>query len=487
MRRSSTLLACVLHLLAGTAYAANNAAGPAAADAAVDPAMDPVGAWAGSLLGVAGPVAVVLRVAPAPTGGLEGRLDVPARGIFDQSVAVRADGGILDVDIDALRARFRGAQAGELLEGTWAQGEWRVPLYLRRTSRDAARRRPQDPTGPLPYRVRAVSFRAPDGVRLAGTLELPRAPGPHPAVVLVAGSGPHDRDGAVAGHRPFLVLADHLVRRGIAVLRFDERGVGESGGDFAAATTADLAADVDAALDWLLTQPEVDAARTGLLGHSEGGVIAPMVAAGRDDVAFLVLLGAPGVPLRSVALRQAAEISRAEGMGEAWIAAHVDGLQRIFDMLADPRADDHEFEPRARVILERAHARSPLPADATRRTIDALLAAYALPWTRFAFRYDPGPVLRTLRMPVLALNGALDTQVCPATNLAAIGRALREGGNRDVHTHELPGLNHYFQAARTGAVSEYGVLDETFSPVALALVGEWITARSGVAAAHLHD
>jgi uncharacterized protein len=338
---------------------------------------------------------------------------------------------------------------------------------------DPGRRRPQEPTGLRPYAERQVAFESAPGVRLAGTLTLPAERGPHPAVVLVGGTGAQDRDASIAGHRPFLVLADHLARQGIAVLRFDERGVGASSGRHDAATTLDFADDVTAAVSWLAAQAGVDARRIGVIGHSEGGMVAPLVATRTAAVAFLVLLAAPGVPMREIGVRQAEAVARAEGVPEADVAARVKLSSSILALFAE-ELDEPTLKRRARPILDEGFAGIPLTPRMRAQQIELALAHYASPWAQFALRYDPAPALRRVRVPVLALHGALDVQIDAATNLAAITSALRAGGNPHVTAHALPGLNHLFQSARTGGLGEYAAIEETFSPAALRLVSEWV-------------
>lgn len=336
---------------------------------------------------------------------------------------------------------------------------------------DVRTHRPQEPALPLPYTAREVSFHAAGDVRLAGTLSMPDGTGQFPAVVLVAGTGPQDRDAAVAGHRPFLVLADYLVRNGVAVLRYDERGVGASTGTHHTATTADFAGDAAAAHAWLAAQPAIDSRRVGILGHSEGGMVAPLVAASRDDVAFLVLLAAPGVPLRQLGVRQAGSMALAEGAPARDVARNVRMASGIMALFGHD-LDAPTLQQRARPILEEGFAG--MPPWVREREVERALSYYTSPWAQWAMRYDPAATLRSVRAPVLAMTGARDRQVHAGDNLAAISRALRDGGNRRVTVRELPRLNHYFQTARTGALSEVGRIDETFSPAALHLIGEWV-------------
>jgi fermentation-respiration switch protein FrsA (DUF1100 family) len=321
-----------------------------------------------------------------------------------------------------------------------------------------------------------------DGVTLAGTLTLPLTPGPHPAVILVSGSGPQDRDETIFDHKPFLVLADHLARRGVAVLRYDDRGTAESTGDFGAATTEGFARDAAAGLDFLRAHGRIDPERIGILGHSEGGLVAPMVAAAREDVAWIVLLAAPGIPGERITYSQSAAMTRARGGDEHAVRL---GEVVLDAMLAVVKAP----EPGANVpaAIERAvagvvagmSAADREQAGKDRELFRALLPTYASPWFRFFLTYDPRPALRKLRCPVLAVSGRKDIQVLPDLNLPAITAAL--ASNSDHEVVALEGLNHMLQPCKTGAMSEYASIPETIDPAALEKIGSWIErqGRSG--------
>jgi hypothetical protein len=302
--------------------------------------------------------------------------------------------------------------------------------------------------------------------------------------VLVSGSGPQDRDESLMGHKPFLVLADHLTRNGIAVLRYDDRGVAASEGDFATATTADFVTDALAATEYLRGRPDIDADGVGLIGHSEGGLVAPAAAAQSGGVAWIVLLAGPGVPGEEILLAQIEKISRASGASEEMIARSLATQRRVHDVL---RADDDEATT-ARHLREVLRSAIDSASAAERAAIgssDAQINAYTdaqirqvtSPWFRNFLRYDPRPSLEAVRVPVLALNGSLDLQVAPEQNLPEIEAALERAGNGDVAVHELAGLNHLFQTATLGAPAEYASIEETFSPTALSMISEWIAAR----------
>jgi pimeloyl-ACP methyl ester carboxylesterase len=303
---------------------------------------------------------------------------------------------------------------------------------------------------------------------------LPEGRGPFPAVLLISGTGANTRDEEVDGHKVFVVLADALARRGVAVLAYDKRGVGASEGRLAGATTADLASDAAAALRFLRGLPDIDPRRVGLLGHSEGGIIAPMIAAEDDTVAFVALMAAPGVRGDRLLVAQAAAVARANGAPEAYVARRQAFDEAVYAaMLAAPSAD----EARARVEALAARGLSDKvldPAEAGGLARDTVT-----PWVRYFVAHDPATTLAKVRAPILAVIGARDLQVPAAENLAAIRRAA--AGNPDATVVELPGLNHLLQTARTGAPAEYGQIEETIAPQALTLMADWVAARATAA------
>jgi len=343
-------------------------------------------------------------------------------------------------------------------------------------------RRPQEPKPPFPYTAQEVRYANGDssGVKLAGTLTIPPGPGPFPAVLLITGSGPQDRDESSFGHQPFRVIADHLSRRGIAVLRVDDRGTGGSTGNVDGATTADFARDVLAGVRFLKSQPKIDGDRIGLLGHSEGGVVAPLAASQSPDVAFVILLGGTGVPGSEIVQMQSRLIARANGANDIAIHRNQEALRRTFEVLRT------EPDAAAREANLRALAKDLLVtmSDDQIRTLggvgpaaEAVAKGMNTRWFRYFIDYDPRPALRKVKIPVLALNGDRDLQVTPDPNLPEIEKALKQGGNRDVTVRLLPGLNHLFQPAQTGSPAEYGVIETTMDPAVLDLVTRWIQER----------
>ncbi len=390
----------------------------------------------------------------------------------------------VEFGVASIGGNFTGQINGETREikGEWKQGGKTFPLNLVFTEESWKQRRPQTPRPPFPYVSEEVVFEnQPAGVKLAGTLTKPAAAGPFPAVICITGSGPQDRDETLFGHKPFAVIADDLTRHGFAVLRFDDRGFGKSTGDFKSATSEDFSRDAEAALDFLKQRPEIGPKRIGFLGHSEGGMIAPMIAARRNDVAFLVLLAAPGVSGEEIAIAQAESFSRLKGYSEDFIVKSRPLTREMVQWLRsnptaeEVRAKTREMEARTIPLMEESdrklYERSKSEREAS---MEIGLAQLHSAWMQFLLRYDPAGDLVRVKCPVLALNGELDQQVLASQNLPAIATGIRAGGNTRVTTQELKGLNHLFQPAKTGALKEYGEIEETFSPAALDAIQSWL-------------
>jgi len=368
------------------------------------------------------------------------------------------------------------------------------PLRIRRATEEEAAGfgppRPQTPRPPFPYEERQVEYVNPaDGARLAGTLTVPPGDGPFPVVMLITGSGPQDRDETIMGHKPFAVLAHHLTSAGVAVLRSDDRGTGKSTGSMEVSSDV-LAADVLAGIEMLKTQDKIDEERIGLIGHSEGGIIAPMVAAESPDVDFIVLLAAPAFPGRDIMIRQLADISRASGLKEEFIAKQTEAQAALFDLMEANAPEDEMraavrklvilqsgFNPPAEVNLDREPP--PLPPG-IQHAIDTTVEQMMSPWFRNFAVQDPRATLARVRQPVLAINGELDLQVAAKANLEAIEKTLKDAGNHDVITLSMPGLNHLLQPARTGLMDEYYRIEITLDPRVIAEITRYVRQRAGL-------
>lgn len=414
-----------------------------------------------------------------------GSLDIPAQGVADAELSeLRLSGSNLAFTLDlgvGAPARITAlvAEDGETFSGEIEQGGIRFPLEARRAAEGeeiSKPARPQTPEEPYPYEAREVTFEnATEGVTLAGTLTIPERESEEKfaAAVLLSGSGPQDRDESLAGHKPFLVIADHLTRHGIAVLRYDDRGVGGSTGNTMESTIEGFARDALAAIEFLKEQDEIDGSRIGLIGHSEGGAVAPIAASkSPDDVAFVVLLAGMGAPGEVVLKSQLREILTRSGVPEARVEAQLEAQAALLQLLVDDASADQI----RLTVEEMVRAGSPpgMPPEVVAAQIDGQMNTVTSPWFKHLMSFDPRPWLRKVSCPVLALNGSLDLQVLTEVNLTAIESALREGGNTNVTAQELEGLNHLFQTAETGLINEYATIDETFSPRALEIMTNWI-------------
>ncbi len=414
-------------------------------------------------------------------------IDIPAqnaRGISLREVTVEGDRIRFELPAGPGLAIWDGERAGDVIEGEFTQGGARGTFRLNRVPDSSAEGAAgTDPGGEdRPFVEEEILFRNGD-IELAGTLTLPRGPGPFPAAVLVTGSGPQNRDEELFGFRPFKVIAEHLARRGIATLRYDDRGVGGSSGSVAAATTSDFAEDALAAIARLDEDPRIAEGRVGILGHSEGGVVAPLAASRSDRVAFLVLLAGTAVSGEEILYEQGAAIARASDAPETAIVRQREIQERMFGALR--RGEDLEpFRAELEEALKQAIAAAPEEERAAisdidefvRTRVEAQLAQLSTPWFRYFLDYDPAPALRRTHVPVLALFGELDLQVLPSQNREPMARALAANSGATIEV--VPQANHLFQQATTGSPDEYATLEKAFVPGLLDRIADWILSHT---------
>ena len=408
--------------------------------------------------------------------GFSGKLINPSGNetAFDE---ITSDGTHLHFAVNKLNLSY---------DSVWEEGEkvWKGnlnyqglhPLTFRRASAEemgaAVPQRPQEDAiraeAKPSYVERDVLFTNQSaGIHLAGTLSLPAGDGAFPAIVLISGTGHNTRDEDVFGHKVFLVLADALARKGVAVLRFDKRGVGGSSGDYDAATTVDFTSDAEAAVAWLKTQPNIDPTRIGLLGHSEGGIIAPAVAAADKSVAFVVMIAGPAIRGDRLFVLQSAMTAKAYGAPEDYIAKRAVFDRELYNAIVAAPSQAIAYQ-RAKAIVVRGVADKLVDANES----ETLAEDDTRPWERYFLAYDPAPTLAKVTAPVLAVYGSLDVQV-PARENAEVARvALKNNPNASVV--ELPGMNHLLQDAKTGSPSEYNDIAETMSPTAIKLIVNWV-------------
>lgn len=387
--------------------------------------------------------------------------------------------GVLIIDGANLGIKYEGSFNKDLqqFEGHFTEGANTLPLNLKRgkIEKETAVNRPQEPVKPYPYLEEEVVFENNEAsVSLSGTLTLPNKKGKFPVVVLISGSGPQDRDETVANHKPFWILADYLTRQGIAVLRFDDRGVGKSTGNFSDATTADFSTDVISAVNYLKSRADIDTNNIGLIGHSEGGIIAPLAANQTKDVSFLVLLASTGIPGSEISLIQATTMRPFPVPDEA---AYEQAIRKAIAIAASNK----ELSVIKSELAEHYNATiapilTPLVGDEAKvaQIITGLIETRTTPWIRYFYNYNPATEIEKLSIPVLSLNGTNDTQVLAEINQKGIEDALIKGKNKDYRVLQLEGLNHFFQESKTGKMEEYSSIEQTFSPKAMEEISNWV-------------
>jgi len=433
-----------------------------------------VGRWEGALNVSGTSLPLVIRVEQGPDG-LVTVMDSPAQNVRGIPITgLSQSGGVVRFAVPVVQGGFEGAISadGGTWTGTWTQGAGSLPLILRRAANavePAGPNRPQTPQPPFPYAAEDVTFsNAGAGITLAGTLTVPEGTGPFPAVVLLTGSGSQDRDETIFDHKPFTVWADALTRRGIAVLRYDDRGVGGSGGGGPNETTADFATDAAAAIAYLQTRAEIDPARIGLMGHSEGGATAPLAVQNGAPAAFVVMLAGPAVSGAEIITEQVALIAAASGRTPDQVAEARRVQGRIMAAVVANKDDGPAAAEAAAALLIDAG----MAPEQARESAAPMTSG----WYRYFVAYDPGPALAALTVPVLAVYADKDLQVPAAADAEALRRV-----QPSAEIVILPGLNHLMQTATTGLPSEYGTIEETVSPLALATVTDWVVKVTGTA------
>ena len=410
-----------------------------------------------------------------------GTMSVPqqnAKGIPLTSVTNEDNG--LQFLFDAAGITFTGKfNENQEIEGVFSQNGQNFPLVLTRESKEILKpNRPQEPKAPFPYEIEEITFEnTKENIKLAGTLTYPQTNKPYPVVVLISGSGPQNRNSEILGHQSFWVIADYLTRNGIGVLRFDERGVGKSEGNYAEATSFDFAADVAAAVLYLKTKSGVDAKKIGLIGHSEGGMIAPIVASKDKSIAYMILLAGPGIPCSELLLEQSNLVGKSQGMSEEQLQEAEKTNQLLYALLKTKESKE-EIKPKLTALIEKSllidSNLKELSSQQKKQLIDQQLNQLLTPWFRTFIQYEPAVYLEKVNCPMLVLNGEKDIQVAPKSNTNGIKMATDKAKNKKVEIKIYPQLNHLFQTCTTCTVEEYGSLEETFSPMVLSDMKNWI-------------
>jgi uncharacterized protein len=438
------------------------------------------GLWLGNLEAGGLNLRIIYNIKINDRDSLIASMDSPDQGASNIPLGrVIARNDSLIIMAPLLMGNYKGTiKSDTLIGGTWTQRGNKYPMDIRKIRRPVIDTRPQDPKPPFPYSAEDVLFpNKKFDIFLAGTLTIPAGDGPFPAVILIPGSGPHNRDEAIMGHKPFLIIADWLSRNGIAVLRYDDRGVGKSQGSYATATTADFATDAESAFLYLKKNQKINPNAIGLMGHSEGGLIAPIVASAEPGIAFIVSLAGPGVNGEQIILRQAADIGRLSGLSEEKIKEAYEINKALYAVVKSEK-DDLKAEAKVLDTYRKILTDQKLPDDQVEAAVSKLQGSFGArvyPWFRYFITADPAEFWKKVKCPVLALNGEKDVQVAADVNLPEIEKALKASGNNNVKTVKLPGLNHLFQHCTTGLPSEYNKIEETFSPEALKIISDWIT------------
>jgi len=437
------------------------------------------GSWLGKLDLGAVSLRLIYNLRINENDSIVASLDSPDQGAKGIKIGpVTLDSNKIKIMAPLLLSEYNGTIKNDtLIEGTFKQAGKTLPLNLKKLKKTFTFNRPQKPKSPFPYISEDVTFKNEKAdITLAGTLTVPEGNGPFPAVIMITGSGSQNRNEELMGHEPFLIIADHLSRNGIAVLRYDDRGVGESQGSPLDATSGDFASDAEAAFLYLRTRKEIDPQSVGLAGHSEGGLIAPMVASANPGIAFIISLAGTGVPGEMILHRQNKDISLASGAKEKEIKEGISINKKLFTVLKK-EPDNINAEEKITEVYKKILIRKKIPTqdiDQAIKQLNTSMNPVAYNWMRYFIITDPAVYWEKVRCPVLALNGEKDLQVAADVNLPAIEKALKSGGNSTVKTIKFPELNHLFQHCKTGLPSEYGEIEETISPEVLKAMSDWI-------------
>lgn len=432
------------------------------------------GVWSGALKIQETQLRINIHVDGNSEAGYSAKFDSPDQGAFGIPFSVATfDGNKLSCSDKAMGLAYEAELQHDELKGVWMQGGMSLPLNLVRSNEPTQPNRPQEPTGDLPYKSKDVEvINSKGGVTLSGTLTIPNGDGPFPAVILVSGSGPQDRNSEVFGHKPFLVLSDYLTRNGIAVLRYDDRGTGKSTGDFGAATSVDFAQDAEAAFYFLKGQPSINPKKTGIIGHSEGGMIAAMVAANNKEVGFIIMIAGPAMPIDELMIAQTNAILKSNGASDDEISSVVNFNQNFYQFIKDQPSVESSLNNLEDFLKTNSFKNSTgeaEPIEETKKHLSPMIG----PWYHYFIKYNPKENLSKVKCPVLAIYGSLDLQVPSTLNINALEPILKKSKVKH-RIVELKMHNHLMQTAITGSVNEYAQIEETMSTETLETISKWV-------------
>jgi uncharacterized protein len=447
------------------------------------------GTWQGNLNIQGNQIPIVFHVAKSGTNKLTASFDSPSQHAYNlqcNEVILKDDSVILMMAV--LNGKYAGllSKDKKQIAGSWFQGAGSLPLTVTKTSETTdikEQKRPQTPKAPFPYHSEDVEYRNADqSITYGATLTYPKTGSTYPAVILITGSGQQDRDETIFGHKSFAVIADYLTKKGFVVLRVDDRGIGKTTGIFDQSTSMDFAKDTEAGLDFLEKQPQVNKEKIGLIGHSEGGMIAPIVAGERKEVKFIIMLAGPGIPIIDLMQQQIVAVSNSEG--QSLDVAKANGyLLRVVWEEAAKNEDRAITVKNIRLKIDTWSKNLDTVTLSTIRRRDTAsintqitqaIAALNSNWYHYFISFNPQPYLQKLNCKVLALNGSKDVQVIAASNLPGIRSALQKSKSSTYDLVEIPGLNHLFQTCIKCSPSEYNDLEESFSPKALEIMWNWL-------------
>jgi len=441
------------------------------------------GTWNGVLNANGAELNIVFHIQEEPSGNLSATLDSPDQGAYGIPMGnVEFDDANLSIEAPSIGAKFKGSyQESSLIPGSWVQGGMEFELIIEKEgeSKDESFNAPNSDNGSLEYHTEEVRIQNKEaGIELAGTFAIPHGEGPFPGVILITGSGPQDRDETLLGHKPFRVITDSLCRNGIAVLRYDDRGTNESTGEYGTSTTADFAEDAKAVFEFLNNEQRVSAA--GIIGHSEGGLIACMLASEIKEIDFIVLLAAPGINGYDLMLEQTERINREFGLDEEEVNNTLAVNKAIFDIFLKEKDNQKALEVSADKMHELLIAQGTTKenADIAVEQFSRRMTINTIQWLRFFLQHEPTGYLGKITCPVLALNGTKDLQVYHKTNLEIIQKEIEKSGNNHVNVKSLPDLNHLFQHCETGLPTEYATIEEDISAGAVQIILEWILSQN---------
>lgn len=409
-----------------------------------------------------------------------GTMDIPQQNAIGITLtSVTFENKTLVFKFDQAKFSYSGKlnDANEF-DGVFSQNGQNFPLRLSRTKTEVKKiNRPQEPKPPFAYEIEDVTFQnEKDKITLGGTFTYPRKEN-FPAVILISGSGQQDRNSEIFGHKPFWVIADYLTQNGIGVLRIDDRGVGKSGGNPATSTSYDFATDIEAAVTFIKTKKGVNPKKIGLIGHSEGGMIAPIVASKDKKINFIILLAGPGIPCDELLLEQTYLLGKTSGMSESELE-NIRKINQSVYSIAKSNKTDTEARKALETVFSSLYSENPeFTTSSAAEKIQILnqqIDPVLTPWFRYFVRFEPKHYLEKVKCPVLVLNGEKDLQVAPKTNMEGIKNALIKARNKNVTLKEYPNLNHLFQECITGTTEEYGAIEQTFSPEVLQDMKDWI-------------